>query len=94
MDGASFDDLCINYAQERLQMLFHDFTFTSEQDRYMQEEINWMFSEVAASPLPVIDTIDRHVPQVRVRERGWVGVETCSTDVATLSLSSRSLVVL
>ena len=63
-NGASFDDLCMNYVQERLQMLFHDVTFTSEQDRYIQEEINWMFSEVAASPLAVIDTIDRHVPQV------------------------------
>ena len=64
-DGASFDDLCMNYAQERLQMLFHDFTFTSEQDRYMQEEIDWnVLSEVAPSPLPLIDTIDKHVPQV------------------------------
>ena len=63
-NGASFDDLCMNYVQERLQMLFHDVSFTSEQDRYLQEEINWMFSEVAASPLAIIDTIDRHVPQV------------------------------
>jgi len=62
--GSSFDDLCMNYVQERLQMLFHDVTFTSEQDRYMQENINWMFSEVALSPLAVIDTIDRHMPQV------------------------------
>ena len=64
-NGASFDDLCMNYAQERLQMLFHDSTFTSEQDRYIQENINWVFSEVAVSPLPVIDAIDKHVPQVR-----------------------------
>lgn len=63
-NGASFDDLCMNYVHERLQMLFHDVSFTSEQDRYLQEEINWMFSEVVASPLPVIDTIDKHVPQV------------------------------
>jgi len=62
--GASFDDLCMNYMQERLQMLFHDSTFTSEQDRYIQESINWMFSEVGDSPLTVIDAIDKHVPQV------------------------------
>jgi len=62
--GASFDDLCMNYMQERLQMLFHDSTFTSEQDRYIQENINWMFSEVGDSPLTVIDAIDKHVPQV------------------------------
>eukprot|EP00731_Ephydatia_muelleri_P023185 Em0015g768a len=63
--GSGFDDLCMNYAHERLQMLFHDFTFTSEQDRYLSENVNWMFSEVAASPLPIIDTIDKHVPQRR-----------------------------
>ncbi len=68
----------MNYAQERLQMLFHDSTFTMEQDRYIQENINWMFSEVAVSPLALIDTIDRHVPQVRGRGSGlsrwgWIG---------------------
>ena len=71
-NGASFDDLCMNYMQERLQMLFHDVSFTTEQDRYLQEEINWTFSEMAVSPLAVIDTIDRHVPQVR-RRGGVVG---------------------
>ena len=60
-NGASFDELCMNYTQERLHMLFHDVTFTSEQDRYMQESINWMFSESPESPLPVIDAIDKHV---------------------------------
>lgn len=34
--GTTFDNLCHNYAQERLQMLFHDSTFTAEQDRYIQ----------------------------------------------------------
>lgn len=70
--GASFDDLCMNYVQERMQMLFHDVTFTSEQDRYLQENINWMFSEVASSPLAVIDTIDRHITQVSLR---WAGCQ-------------------
>ena len=34
--GATFDDLCHNYAQERLQLLFHDAVFTSQQDLYAQ----------------------------------------------------------
>lgn len=64
----------MNYCQERLQMLFHDSTFTSEQDRYIQESINWVFSELATSPLAVIDTIDKHVPQVGGGEAGrWGG---------------------
>lgn len=46
-------------------MLFHDFVFTAEQDRYLQEDIDWLFSELVFSPLSVIDVIDKHVPQVR-----------------------------
>ena len=34
--GATLDDLCHNYTQERLQMLFHDSVFTSQQDLYAQ----------------------------------------------------------
>ena len=72
---ATFDELCDNYAMERLQMLFHDSTFTAEQERYIQEEIQYSFSDVVASPLPVIDVIDRNVPMVSVRVDvvgGWV----------------------
>ena len=62
---ATFDELCDNYAMERLQMLFHDSTFTAEQDRYIQEEIYCHIPDVALSPLPVIDVIDRSIPMVR-----------------------------
>ena len=34
--GASFQDLCHNYAQERLHMLHHDATFTSQATKYAQ----------------------------------------------------------
>jgi len=34
--GATFEDLCHNYVQERLQLLFHDNVFTSKQDLYAQ----------------------------------------------------------
>lgn len=34
--GATFEDLCYNYAQEKIQMLYHDLTFTLQQDRYSQ----------------------------------------------------------
>jgi len=34
--GATFEDLCHNYVQERLQLLFHDTVFTSKQDLYAQ----------------------------------------------------------
>ena len=34
--GASFDDLCHNYINERLQLMFHHAVFTSQQDLYAQ----------------------------------------------------------
>lgn len=34
--GATFRDLCDNYAQECLQLLFHDTTLTAHQDLYQQ----------------------------------------------------------
>ncbi|XP_072043844.1 LOW QUALITY PROTEIN: unconventional myosin-XVIIIa-like, partial [Amphiura filiformis] len=58
-EGASFRDLCDNYAQERLQLLFHENTFTSQQDKYAQENIDCQFEKSEHSPAPMVDLIDR-----------------------------------
>lgn len=42
--GATFEDLCHNYSQERLQLLFHDITFTMQQDKYSQVLLTKMIS--------------------------------------------------
>lgn len=34
--GATFEELCHNYAQERLQLLFHQRTFARELERYKE----------------------------------------------------------
>lgn len=34
--GATFEELCHNYAQERLQALFHERTFVQELERYKE----------------------------------------------------------
>lgn len=34
--GASFEELCHNYAQDRLQRLFHECTFVQELERYKE----------------------------------------------------------
>lgn len=34
--GATFEELCHNYAQERLQLLFHQRTFAQELERYKE----------------------------------------------------------
>ncbi|XP_050714034.1 unconventional myosin-XVIIIa-like isoform X11 [Eriocheir sinensis] len=58
--GATFQDLCHNYTQERFQMLFHDTTFTAQTDRYAQENIE--YGDVAdeiGTPAPLIALIDK-----------------------------------
>eukprot|EP00058_Branchiostoma_floridae_P011124 XP_002596612.1 hypothetical protein BRAFLDRAFT_78492 [Branchiostoma floridae] len=57
--GASFEDLCYNYANERLQLSFHDTTFTSLQDRYAQENIDCSFETVTSTPAPMVAVIDK-----------------------------------
>lgn len=34
--GASFEDFCSNYVQERFQLFYHENTLTAPQDRYAQ----------------------------------------------------------
>jgi len=61
--GATFQDLCHNYVQERLQLLFHDTHFTAQMNRYAQEHIEITLesdvNEEALSPEPLVDMLDR-----------------------------------
>jgi len=40
--GATFEDLCHNYLQERLQLLFHHTTLVAPRDRYVQVCEYWV----------------------------------------------------
>ena len=80
--GASFEELCHNYSQERLQLMFHDRTITALKERYEAEQINLpdldYLSDIS-TPLPLVKLIDKQsmarasqsdLNQVREESRG------------------------
>lgn len=40
-DNNSFEQLCINYVNEKLQQIFIELTLKTEQEEYVREQIKW-----------------------------------------------------
>uniref|UniRef100_A0A6I8QY66 Unconventional myosin-XVIIIa n=1 Tax=Xenopus tropicalis TaxID=8364 RepID=A0A6I8QY66_XENTR len=65
--GATFEELCHNYAQERLQALFHEKTFVQELERYKEENIELALDEIEPSTSGSVAAVDQASHQTLVR---------------------------
>ncbi|XP_072312347.1 unconventional myosin-XVIIIa isoform X4 [Eucyclogobius newberryi] len=65
--GATFEELCHNYTQERLQTLFHERTFTQELERYKEENIELALDDIESSASPSVAAVDQASAQALVR---------------------------
>ncbi|XP_029467003.1 unconventional myosin-XVIIIa isoform X14 [Rhinatrema bivittatum] len=65
--GATFEELCHNYAQERLQTLFHEKTVVQELERYKEENVELALDETEAGTSGSVAAVDQASHQALVR---------------------------
>ncbi|XP_037605539.1 unconventional myosin-XVIIIa-like isoform X6 [Sebastes umbrosus] len=65
--GATFEDLCHNYTQERLHSLFYQRTFVQELERYKEESIELALDDTEPSTSLSVAVVDQASSQALVR---------------------------
>ncbi|KAG1680851.1 Unconventional myosin-Va [Nymphon striatum] len=76
----SFEQFCINYANEKLQQQFNQHVFKLEQEEYVREKIEWKFIDfydnqpcidLIESKLGVLDLLDEECRMPKGSDQSW-----------------------
>ncbi|KAI8530392.1 hypothetical protein RHMOL_Rhmol11G0054900 [Rhododendron molle] len=74
----SFEQFCINFANEKLQQHFNEHVFKMEQEEYRKEEINWSYVEFIDNQ-DVLDLIEKKpIGIIALLDEAWYNMITQS----------------
>ncbi|XP_054279391.1 unconventional myosin-Va isoform X2 [Macrosteles quadrilineatus] len=83
----SFEQFCINYANEKLQQQFNQHVFKLEQEEYLKEDIEWKFIDfcdnqpcidLIETKLGILDLLDEECRMPKGTDNSWVE-KLCAT---------------
>ncbi|KAK1263845.1 hypothetical protein QJS04_geneDACA013490 [Acorus gramineus] len=76
----SFEQFCINFANEKLQQHFNEHVFKMEQDEYKKEEIRWSYIEFIDNQdvLDLIEKVTYQTDSFLDKNRDYIVVEHCN----------------
>ncbi|XP_046723179.1 unconventional myosin-Vb isoform X3 [Silurus meridionalis] len=102
----SFEQFCINYANEKLQQQFNSHVFKLEQEEYMKEQIPWTLIDfydnqpcidLIEAKLGILDLLDEECKVPKGTDQNWVqklyGRHTASEHFEKPRMSNTSFIV-